>query len=133
MTDPPTSPGGPDESEVPATSPDPDRHEPENGPAEDQSTDRGPAEREVVVRRAPSVIAFLITGLVIGLIVAVLSTVLGPADQKYTTGAIFGMMAVIFGTAGAVLGALVGLIADRRSRKKATRFRAVRIDDDVEK
>lgn len=133
MTEPPTSPGDPNESEGHATSPDPERHEPEHGPAEGRSTDRGPAEREVVVRRAPSVIAFLVTGLVIGLIVAVLSTVLGPGDQKYTPGAIFGMMAVIFGTAGAVLGALVGLIADRISRKRATRFRAVRVDHDVEK
>ncbi|WP_129358996.1 MFS transporter [Rothia uropygioeca] len=101
-------------------------------PGESPNPDRGPSEREVLVRRAPSVIAFLITGLVLGLIVAAISTFLGPADQKYTLGAIFGMMAVIFGTLGAVLGAVVGLIADRISRKKATRFRAVRIDDDPE-
>lgn len=97
--------------------------------SEDPRPARGPEEREVVVRRAPSVIAFLIAGLVIGLIVAAVSTFLGPADQKYTAGAIFGMMAVIFGTLGAILGAVVGLVIDRISRKKATRFRAVRIDD----
>lgn len=100
-----------------------------DGP-EGLSPERGPEEREILVRRAPSVIAFLVTGLILGLIVAGVSTILGPPDQKYTAGAIFGMMAVIFGTIGAVLGAVVGLIADRRSRKKARRFRAVRIDDD---
>ncbi|WP_085529166.1 hypothetical protein [Kocuria massiliensis] len=96
----------------------------------DNAPSRGPEEREILVRRAPSVIAFLVTGLILGLIVAAVSTVLGPPDQMYTAGAIFGMMAVIFGTAGAVLGAVIGLIADRRSRKKAQRFRAVRLDDD---
>lgn len=92
---------------------------------------RGPAEREVVVRRAPSVVAFLIAGGVLGLLVALFSTILGPVDQAYTLGAIFGVMALVFGTAGAVLGAVIGLVLDRRSRKKAQRFRAVRIDDDA--
>ncbi len=81
------------------------------------------------VRRAPSVIAFLLVGVAVGLVVALFSTLLGPVDQAYTLGAIFGMMAVIFGTAGAVVGAIIGLILDRRSKKRVRRYRAVPVDE----
>lgn len=89
-----------------------------------------PDQREVLYRRAPSVPAFLIAGLVIGLVLAVFSTILGPVDQLYTAGAVFGVVAVIFGTVGAVLGALLGLFLDRRSRKRAERFYAVPVEDE---
>lgn len=81
------------------------------------------------VRRAPSVVAFLLVGVAVGLVVALFSTLLGPVDQAYTLGAIFGMMAVIFGTAGALVGAIIGLILDRRSKKRVRRYRAVPVDE----
>lgn len=89
-----------------------------------------PEVREVQVRRAPSVIAFLLVGLVIGLVCALFSTLFGPTDQAYTLGAIFGIVAVLYGSAGAVLGALVGLLLDWRSRRRARRFRAVPLTED---
>ena len=96
---------------------------------EHSAAPRGPQERVLSVRRAPSIPAFIILGLVLGLIVAALSTLFGPVDQAYTPGAIFGLMAVIFGTAGATLGALLALYLDRRSRRRAYRLRAQRLDD----
>ena len=89
-----------------------------------------PREREVTVRSAPSIVAFMVLGLVLGLLVALFSTLFGPPDEAYTGPAIFGILAVIFGTAGVLLGALVALLLDWRSRRRAQRFRAVRVDEE---
>lgn len=81
------------------------------------------------VRRAPRYRAFVVTGALLGLVVAVvLVAVLG--DDRALEGVGGGMLPLldgvggvraVVGTAGAILGALVGgvvaLLADRRSRR----------------
>ena len=74
---------------------------------------------QVRIRRAPSILAFMILGLVVGLIVAFVSVWFGPGNPSYTFEAVFGVIAVIFGAVGTALGALLGLWLDRRSVKKA--------------
>jgi hypothetical protein len=99
-------------------------------PEEHGAPQTAPREREVTVRSAPSIVAFMVLGLVLGLIVALFSTLFGPPDEAYTGPAIFGILAVVFGTAGVLLGALVALLLDWRSRRRAQRFRAVRVDEE---
>ena len=70
---------------------------------------------QVRIRRAPSIPAFMILGLVVGLI----AVWFGPGNPSYTFEAVFGVIAVIFGAVGTALGALLGLWLDRRSVKKA--------------
>ena len=74
---------------------------------------------QVRIRRAPSIPAFMILGLVVGLIAAFVSVWFGPGNPSYTFEAVFGVIAVIFGAVGTALGALLGLWLDRRSVKKA--------------
>ena len=134
MSQHPSAPRSP-QSSSPAGSPDADAAndvETVRPAPEDEATpERAGAEPVEAVegRRAPSVIAFLLVGVAVGLVVALFSTLLGPVDQAYTLGAIFGMMAVIFGTAGALVGAIIGLILDRRSKKRVRRYRAVPVDE----
>ena len=78
---------------------------------EHSAAPRGPQERVLSVRRAPSIPAFIILGLVLGLIVAALSTLFGPVDQAYTPGAIFGLMAALLVVAVKVGGNVQALFA----------------------
>ncbi|WP_144936326.1 hypothetical protein [Rothia kristinae] len=133
MSQHPSAPRSPQPSS-PAGSPDADAAadvETARPTPDDAARERADAEpvEAFEVRRAPSVVAFLLVGVAVGLVVALFSTLLGPVDQAYTLGAIFGMMAVIFGTAGAVVGAIIGLILDRRSKKRVRRYRAVPVDE----
>ena len=84
-----------------------------------------PDRANLTVRRAPSLPAFAITGLLIGLIVAFVVTALGPENPNYTFGAIYGVMAVIFGAFCTAAAIVVALLIDRRSAKRTTTYRAV--------
>lgn len=77
----------------------------------------------------PSLPAFAITGLLIGLIVAFVVTALGPENPNYTFGAIYGVMAVIFGALCTAAAIAVALLIDRRSAKRTTTYRAVSQQD----
>lgn len=63
---------------------------------------------------------FLVMGGVLGLIVTFILTALFPADPLVGFGALFGYFLLYGIPAGVVLGAIVGLILDRRSRRRAT-------------
>ncbi|WP_326502766.1 hypothetical protein [Rothia nasimurium] len=88
-----------------------------------------PDRANLTVRRAPSLPAFAVTGLLIGLIVAFVVTALGPENPNYTFGAVFGVMAVIFGALCTALAIVLALILDRRSTKRTTTYRAVSSQD----
>lgn len=77
-----------------------------------------PERAQLTVRRAPSIPAFAIIGLILGLIVAFVVTLLGPENENYTFGAVYGIMAVIFGTACTALFIVLALLLDRRSSKR---------------
>lgn len=88
-----------------------------------------PDRANLTVRRAPSLPAFAITGLLIGLVVAFVVTALGPENPDYTFGAVFGVMAVLFGTLCTAATIVVALILDKRSTKRTTTYRAVSQQD----
>ncbi|MDO4821161.1 MAG: hypothetical protein Q4A03_03860 [Rothia sp. (in: high G+C Gram-positive bacteria)] len=88
-----------------------------------------PDRANLTVRRAPSLPAFAITGLLIGLVVAFVVTALGPENPNYTFNAIFGVMAVLFGTLCTAAAIVVALILDKRSTKHTTTYQAVSSQD----
>ena len=102
--------------------PDSSGHSPAPEPAASPETEVGYSQGRI--RRAPSIPAFMILGLVVGLIVAFVSVWFGPGNPSYTFEAVFGVVAVIFGAVGTALGALLGLWLDRRSDKQARLGRA---------
>ncbi|MFB8388153.1 potassium transporter Trk [Microbacterium sp. NPDC055910] len=83
--------------------------------------------REVVrVRRAPKISVFLLAGAAVGIVVALILTYAfqGSLDVSrytgivYSQGQVFGFLVLGCIPIGIVLGALVALILDRRSRKR---------------
>ena len=73
----------------------------------------------VSIRRAPKYSAFVIVGGGIGAIVTFVLTRLFPADPQVGFWALFAYFALFGITAGVLLGALLALFFDRRSRKRA--------------
>ena len=72
------------------------------------------------MRRAPKMPMFLVVGAGLGAIVTFILTALYPSDPQVGFGALFGYFLLYGIPAGLVLGAVVGLILDRRSRSQAT-------------
>lgn len=89
------------------------------------SSQESTSERLVQIRTAPSYPAFITLGVVLGMLLALVSTIVGPESEDYTFGAVFGLLAVIFGALGAALGALVALVIDRVGLKRARLARAI--------
>ena len=85
-------------------------------------------ETEMTIRRAPNVLAFLITGMIAGAVAGFLFGLLGPESQYYTRGAVVGFFLVIGLLIGAGLGSVVSLIIDRFSFKRSRNVTA-QIDD----
>ncbi|WP_292848321.1 potassium transporter Trk [Microbacterium sp.] len=89
--------------------------------------DGGPAElieerlETVTVRRAPKFAVFLVLGAALGLVVAMILTFsFNDADAVspdtglvYSSGQVFGFLALACGTVGVVVGGLVALLLDR--------------------
>jgi len=86
------------------------------------SSDQPPAERrEVSVRRAPKYVPFLILGALAGIIAAAVVAYGLPGSASFDSGAVFGFFLVMFAGGGAILGAVVALVLDRRSVKRRER------------
>jgi NhaP-type Na+/H+ or K+/H+ antiporter len=74
---------------------------------------------DVRVRRAPKFGAFMVVGGGLGAIVTLILTSLFPSDPNVGFIALFAYFCLYGIPAGVVLGALVALILDRRSSKRA--------------
>jgi hypothetical protein len=84
------------------------------------SSEETPAERrEVSVRRAPRYVPFLVLGGLVGVAAAAVVAYGLPGDPSFDRGSVFGFFLVMFGAAGAILGAVVALILDRLSVKRS--------------
>lgn len=73
---------------------------------------------QVGVRRAPKLGVFLLTGAAVGMIVTLILTGLFPADPGVGFFASFAYFCVFGIPAGLLLGAIVGLLLDWRSRRR---------------
>lgn len=78
-----------------------------------------PTTDRVTVRRAPKIPAFMFVGAGVGVLVTLILTSLFPADPAIGFGTLFAYFALYGVTAGVVLGAVVGIILDRVSARRA--------------
>jgi len=74
---------------------------------------------QVQIRRAPKFPAFIIMGGGLGAIATLILTALFPADPSVGFGALFGYFALYGVTAGVVVGAVLAIILDRLSARRA--------------
>jgi F0F1-type ATP synthase assembly protein I len=74
---------------------------------------------EVRLRRAPRLPVFLLAGAIVGAIVTLIVTSLSDADPKVGFAASYGYFCLYGVPAGVVLGAVIGLVLDRRSVRRA--------------
>jgi len=77
------------------------------------------SETEVSIRRAPRIGVFLILGAMLGLLVTLIVTSLFPADPNVGFLATFAYFCLYGIPAGIALGALVALVFDAVSRRRA--------------
>ncbi|TPX02687.1 potassium transporter Trk [Schumannella luteola] len=75
--------------------------------------------QQVSIRRAPKFGVFIALGAVLGALVTLILTSLYPADPNIGFTASYAYFLVYGIPAGVVLGGLVGLAFDRRSRRRA--------------
>ncbi|MCB5275641.1 hypothetical protein BJG92_03192 [Arthrobacter sp. SO5] len=80
-----------------------------------------PERRQVTVRRAPKYVPFLILGALAGVAVAAFLAYGLPGDESWDRSTVFGFFLTLCAAGGAVLGAIVALILDRLSVRRAER------------
>jgi hypothetical protein len=73
----------------------------------------------VQVRRAPKIPAFMVVGGLVGFLATLVATSLFPADPQVGFTALLGYFSIYGVTAGVLLGAVIGIVLDRRSQKSA--------------
>ena len=87
-------------------------------PAE-QQPQAAPEVQQVSIRRAPKLPVFLLLGALVGAIVTLILTSLFPADPNVGFAASYAYFCLFGVPAGIVLGAIVGLAFDRRSKRRS--------------
>ncbi|AWB90715.1 potassium transporter Trk [Salinibacterium hongtaonis] len=75
--------------------------------------------QQLSIRRAPRIPVFLVLGGLVGFIVALILTTAFEIDPLVGFPAMLGYLSIFCIPAGIALGALVGLLLDRRSSKRA--------------
>ncbi|MCF8541160.1 MAG: potassium transporter Trk [Aurantimicrobium sp.] len=80
----------------------------------------------VTVRRSPRYLRFFILGLIVGVIAALVLTVVFPIDAQYTVLQVFGFMLLISLSLGGALGLVVAIILDRTVGKRTITTQATR-------
>ena len=75
-----------------------------------------PEPRQVRLRRAPRYRAFVLTGVLAGVLVALVVSRLTADAPTFSSGSILGYLAVILGLIGGVLGAGVAILVERPRR-----------------
>jgi hypothetical protein len=80
------------------------------------------------VRRSPRIGVFLTLGVLVGVVVAVLITLLTPADGQYPTSQVLGFTVLICAPAGAALGGLVAVALDGIASRRALVLEAERVE-----
>lgn len=72
----------------------------------------------VVVRRSPRFVRFMVVGIIVGVIAALILTFSLPNDSEFTLTQIFGFMLLITGTIGGTLGLVFALVFDKLYSKR---------------
>jgi uncharacterized membrane protein HdeD (DUF308 family) len=82
---------------------------------------------QVTVRRSPKYLTFMVTGIILGIIAALILTFALPNESEFTLTQIFGFMLLITGTVGGTLGLVFALIVDRYFSRHVTQATAEKI------
>lgn len=98
------------------------------GMSEPIETPTGVTEERASIRRAPKVPVFMLLGAMLGVVSALVLTSVFEVDPLVGFAATFGYLCIYLIPAGLVLGALVALAFDARSRRRA---REVTVAHDV--
>ncbi len=80
----------------------------------------------VQVRRAPKIPAFMVVGGLVGFLGTLVATSLFPADPQVGFAALLGYFSLYGVTAGVLVGAIIGIVLDRRSQKRVRTLEAER-------
>ncbi len=80
----------------------------------------------VQVRRAPKLSAFMAVGALMGFLVVLIITPLFPVDPLVGLPALIGYFSIFGITLGVLIGALIGIVLDRRSQKRVRTVEAER-------
>jgi NhaP-type Na+/H+ or K+/H+ antiporter len=88
-----------------------------------------PERREVRLRRSPKVGVFLTAGVLLGVVVAVLITLLTPADGRYPTSQVLGFLVLLCAPIGAALGGLVAVLLDGIATRRSRVLEAERVEE----
>jgi hypothetical protein len=86
------------------------------------------AHETLAVRRSPRYMRFLALGAGVGIVAALVLTLIFPENEDYDRGQVFGFLLLYLGAIGLAHGALVALILDRRAARRAVTVVADRID-----
>jgi len=104
----------------PANTPEPDERSTEPGAEAFVPPLETEVERDTVtVRRAPRYSRFLTLGALVGAVVALILTVSFPANDEFDRGQVFGFLLLACAAIGVALGAVVALVIDRASARRA--------------
>jgi phosphate/sulfate permease len=86
-------------------------------PQEQDQTPR-PQPQQVTYRRRPQLVSFLVVGALVGLVAGGLVAYLGPATQSSSVMQDVVLLGAIAATLGALIAAIVYLVADRLSLRR---------------
>lgn len=98
----------------------------------DHARDAEEERTTVTIRRAPKFSAFIVVGALIGFLVTLVLTALFPTDPEVGFAASLGYFLLYGVPLGAVIGAVIALIADRGAHRRATEVIAGRLAVHVE-
>lgn len=96
-----------------------------------EDTPVAPERRSVTVRRAPRYVPFLILGGLLGVVVAAVIAYGLPGDEGYDANSVFGFFLTFCAAGGAILGAVVALVLDRLSVRRAEHAVVESVPDSV--
>lgn len=99
----------------------------ESASAQTDVSESAPSPAQVSIRRAPKISVFLILGALIGFLGTLILTALQPVDPALGFTALFGYFLIYGVPAGMVLGAIVAVLFDRSSSRRAKIVPAERI------
>lgn len=105
-----------------STPPEPTAEPPAQPTAAQPTTERA----TVQVRRAPKLSAFIVVGGLTGFLATLVATSLFPADPTVGFAALLGYFSIFGVTAGVLVGAIIGIVLDRRSQKSVRTVAAER-------